>query len=511
MKEVWEGSGSLPSRLRELARTEFLYEHGGADEPVYVFKHALTQEVAYESILSGRRQALHRTAAEALEAAYAGRPEERCELIAHHYSRSTETAKAIDFLELANGKAFASHAMAEAKGFFSEALKLLEGQPDTEENRRRRVVLVLKEFPVFHFSHGHQEYFELMTRHEPIVDALGDPGLRGSFLAQLGHRLWVFREYERARKMLTESAELCDAAGNAADAAHAYLILEWCDLLTGDYLGVERMRERALERLRDVPVPLLYMFCDVGLSLAHAFRGRWQDAVRTAQDGFKRGEQLSDDGMMAFCNAFTSYVYICQGDWDRAIDLAQGALAKAPTVYFRGWGQLFLAAAWCRSGQLHPGLEILASIVDLIRTVRHESGYLGFGPLLGDAYISAGEYEKALALLDELAEWADRGGARFVSGSARRLLAELSLLTNPDQQEEPLAAPLFERSIDVLREIGAENELGLALAGYGRLQRRLGDAETARGLFAEALAILDRLGTMHEPEKIKQELASLPT
>ncbi len=95
-------------------------------------------------------------------------------------------------------------------------------------------------------------------------------------------------------------------------------------------------------------------------------------------------------------------------------------------------------------------------------------------------------------------------------GCARRLLAELSLLTNPEQQEEPLAAPLFEESIDVLREIGAENEMGLALAGCGRL-RRLGDVESARVLLTEALRIFERLGTMHEPEDIARELAALPS
>ncbi len=216
----------------------------------------------------------------------------------------------------------------------------LEGQADTEANRRRRVTLVLRQFPVYHFLHGHQEYYDLMTRHEPIVDALGDPGLRGSFLAQLGQRVGVFTEFERAREMLTEAAALCDATGNAVDAAHAYVMLEWIDMMTGDYTGAELMWERALERLQEASVSSTYMFCDVGVSLAYAASGRWQDAVRAAQVGFERGEDLSDDGIMAFCGAVTSYVYLYQGDRDRAIEHAHQSLARAPTVYFRGWAAL---------------------------------------------------------------------------------------------------------------------------------------------------------------------------
>jgi hypothetical protein len=82
--------------------------------------------------------------------------------------------------------------------------------------------------------------------------------------------------------------------------------------------------------------------------------------------------------------------------------------------------------------------------------------------------------------------------------------------TNPEQHEEPLAAPLFERSIEVLRDIGAENELGLSLAGYGRLRRRLGDVRKAHAFLTQAYEIFERLGTLHEPAKVAEELSALP-
>ena len=113
-------------------------------------------------------------------------------------------------------------------------------------------------------------------------------------------------------------------------------------------------------------------------------------------------------------------------------------------------------------------------------------------------------------LLEDLVEWADRCGARFAGASARRLLADLAMRTNPEQQQEPLAASLFERSIDVLREIGAENELGLSLAGYGCLQRALGNVVKARELLTQAYEIFERLGTRHEPTKVAQQLSALP-
>jgi tetratricopeptide (TPR) repeat protein len=162
------------------------------------------------------------------------------------------------------------------------------------------------------------------------------------------------------------------------------------------------------------------------------------------------------------------------------------------------------------SGHIDSALDILASIVEFVRTVRHELGYLLVAPLLGNAYALAGQHEKGRMLLEELIARADRCGARFTGGSARRLLAELAMRTNPEQHEEPLAAPLFERSIEVLRDIGAENELGLSLAGYGRLRRRLGDVRKAHAFLTQAYEIFERLGTLHEPAKVAEELSALP-
>ena len=86
----------------------------------------------------------------------------------------------------------------------------------------------------------------------------------------------------------------------------------------------------------------------------------------------------------------------------------------------------------------------------------------------------------------------------------------------PDHQpaprcEAPLAAPHFEQSIAILQQINAENELALAYAGYGRLHQQQGHVTQAREYLTRALEIFERLGTLGEPDKVRQALADLPT
>ena len=126
---------------------------------------------------------------------------------------------------------------------------------------------------------------------------------------------------------------------------------------------------------------------------------------------------------------------------------------------------------------------------------------------LGEAYWLAGEYDNARHTLEGLLEPAEQCGMQFLLASAHRLLGEVALATNPAQREAPLAAPHFERSMALLQQIGAENELALAYAGYGRLHQQHGDLAQARTYLTRALAIFERLGTLREPDRIRQLLA----
>jgi tetratricopeptide (TPR) repeat protein len=119
---------------------------------------------------------------------------------------------------------------------------------------------------------------------------------------------------------------------------------------------------------------------------------------------------------------------------------------------------------------------------------------------------------KRLEFLDEkmdAADIAEQCGLRFEIGAAHRFLGEIAVRSNPAQVTEPLAAPHFLQSISVLQEIGAENELARAYAGYGRLLARQGHRDEARRHLVRALDIFERLGTLIEPEGVREALAEL--
>jgi len=150
----------LKSHLLNLQGLEFISEKQLFPELEYIFKHALTQEVAYNSLLLKRRKEIHKRIGRAIEEIYPDRLEEYYELLAYHYMRSDNTEKALEYLDRANQKAARVSAMEEAKAYFDKAMELLDSLPETELNQRRRISVLEKQWSVFMLLFKYPEYYE---------------------------------------------------------------------------------------------------------------------------------------------------------------------------------------------------------------------------------------------------------------------------------------------------------------------------------------------------------------
>ena len=124
-------TAELHTHLGHLQTAEFLYETGRLPAAAYTFKHALTHEVAYGSLLQERRRVLHGRAAQAIEGLFAERLPEHYYALAHHYSRSGHPTKAVDYLQRAGLQAVERSAYTEAISHMSTALDLLTTLPET--------------------------------------------------------------------------------------------------------------------------------------------------------------------------------------------------------------------------------------------------------------------------------------------------------------------------------------------------------------------------------------------
>jgi tetratricopeptide (TPR) repeat protein len=495
----------LLSQLSVLKDSELLYERGIYPQSTYVFKHALTQDVAYDSLLLKRRKEIHEEIGEVIEALYLDRLEEHHELLAYHYARSANTDKALQYLDLANQKAAKLNAMEEAKTYFDEAMELLDALPETEENRQRRISLLVNQGIVFLLLLRSPEYYDLLIRFEPMARGLENPELMGAFYARLGYCEYSFGNIDQAIQTLTKAAELCEAAGNAEEAAYAYVFWGWSHFDRGDYDRVLALNEDLLRTMEHQFNLRFHTYALSVASRAYACLGRWDEAVEEGQKALSVAQEFSDNSLISWSASNLSIAYTWRGDLARAVECGELAVKKAPTPVDKAWGQRSLGWAWCRSGETTRGIELLTTVLPIVRAGGFTSMEITLMCFLGEGYWLAGEDDKARQTLEKGLEMAERYGVRYELGFAHRLLAEISLKNNPAQ-----AAPHFEKSIAIFQEIKAENELAMAYAGYGRLHKKQGEIARAREYLTKALEIFERLGTLIEPNKVREVLAELP-
>ena len=510
LQTIMEMREELKSSLTNLQGQEFIYEKSLFPELEYIFKHALTQEVAYNSLLLKRRKEIHEKIGNAIEKLYTNRLEEYYELLAYHYARSDNREKAVEYLDWANQKAAKLNAMKEAKAYFEQVMKLLDSLPETKLNLEKRISLLVNQWLVFTLLYQLPEYYDLLSRYEQTAIDLGNQELLGAFFVGMGQCQWWVGKYDQAIQTLTKAAELCETAGHSEYAGLAYTFMQWTHLCKGDFGKVLTYKEEALRTIEQRFNLRVNVWALAAASWAYTYLGRWDEAVREGQEALRVAEEFSDNSLICFAASIISFALNSKGDLGQAIEYGELAVHKATTPADKVWAQGFLTWVRCRSGEAHRAIEVLAQIVSIQKAGRFRMGETGYTVELGEGYWLAKNYDKATHTLQAGLELAESTGYKLCIGWAHRLLGEIALKTNPVQVVEPLAVHHFEKSIDLLRGIKAENHLALAYAGYGQLHKQRGNMPRAREYLTKALEIFERLGTLIEPDKVRKELAELP-
>ena len=186
-------SDALRSELNDLQAAEFIYEASLYPDLEYTFKHALTHDVAYGSLLQDRRRATHAQILEVMEGLYADRIFEQLEQLAHHAFRGEAWDKAVDYLRRAGLKAFNRSANREAAMRFGQALDALSHLPHTRENMEQAMDLRLTLRPCLVPLGELHRTLEICQEPKPLVNALGDrpresliEGFASAVLANIG-------------------------------------------------------------------------------------------------------------------------------------------------------------------------------------------------------------------------------------------------------------------------------------------------------------------------------------
>ena len=487
---------ALHRGLAHLQAAEFLYETHLFPEPEYTFKHALTHEVAYASLLLTRRQALHAAAGQALETLYAQRLEDAYERLAYHYARTDNVVKAVAYLSRVAEKAARHSAHVEAISHLTQALELLQRLPATPERSQQELSLhiALGASLLTTKGYGALEVGQTYTHAWQLCQHLENPHQTFPVLRGLWSYYNVRAEYQTAHVLGEQLLALARQVQDLAMLVAAHQALG----ATLFYLGAVATAHThwaqgiALYDPQQHRTSAFLYGVDSGV-ICHRYAAwalwylgypdqalaRNHEAVTLAQQSahpFSLGFALSGS---AIFHQFRLEVQAAQESTEAAIRLAteQGfPLWVAYGSISRGW-------ALAQQGQAQEGIEQMHQGLTTCHAIGAEVLRPYFLALLAEAYETIGQPAAGLAVIAEALTLADKTGERWYEPELHRLKGALLLQQSPDSHTEALAC--FQHALDVARAQQARSLELRAATSRARLWQQQGQRHEARQLLAE--------------------------
>jgi class 3 adenylate cyclase/tetratricopeptide (TPR) repeat protein len=467
--------------LSRLQFGEFIYEQPAFPEVEYAFKHALTQEVASNSVLGDRRKLLHERAGAAMEALYANRLEDHLSDLARHYERSGNTPKAIEYLERAGRQSVSRASHAEAITLFTSALELLKTLPETPERMKRELAFhlglgsALQAMKGFSDTEAGQafERASQLCRHTDATPELFET------LVGLTVFYFVSIQLSKAHELTQRLLAIAEAGRDADSLLKAHMVSGMVLATMGEYalaLGdFERAGSLESPARRSIYGPAAPSWEATTL----VYLGYPDQAREKSQKALELAREAADP--LAQVNALNSahHFHRLRKEYQASLELAEYTLGVADehgfrqysafATFNRGWALTQLGKAQDGIAQLREGFAAMRT-----------SGQPGFTidyAAFAEGLLKGGCTAEALAVVTEVLEASDRNRDGQLKAELWRIKGNLLLMQDghPGSNVQDEAESCFRQAIEIARhqqakwwELRASVSLARLLASQGR-------------------------------------------
>jgi class 3 adenylate cyclase len=488
LRALHAGESELDRSLAHLLRAELLREWTHAPERQYLFKHALTQEAAYASILHEQRRTLHREAATFLERETTA-ASDRSPLLAHHWLRAEDWEKALTYSVDAAKRAQALYARPEAIAHYWQALALLDRLPPTTERKRvyGDVMLALETLPGWRRTEREREDgLRHLERAFQAASELGDEirvaRLEGVIAWNRGDEAGLQRAVRRAEQTGDEEAR---ARTSLYYAGHLGQVARYEESLTYTAQGVAGLGR--LGQLHDQA----YEMATSGRCYSSR-AGHLAKALDYAMRARALGDGLGDARLKSW-RTMEAEPYMYKGLWPDVIRVVEEGLP--PSWEIREWPVIFWTSAWGAIAHVKLGQHAEARRL-LDRAIPENEALAGgyrwnlifLQMALAELELSLGNVPAALTAARRAVDIARQSHYRMEQGAALRVLGQACEAGG----EAAAADEAFRQSVEVLEATQSRPELAQTLLAYGRFRSR-GGGPDGRVLVERALALFEEM------------------
>jgi class 3 adenylate cyclase/tetratricopeptide (TPR) repeat protein len=506
----------LRRKLSHLQEAEFVYETRLFPDLEYTFKHALTHEVTYGSLLSDQRRQLHARIVTAIEQLYADRLSEHVERLAHHALRGQLWERAVRYNRTAGGRALDRSALREALTHFEQARTALRELPDSRERTEQRIDLCLEErgavYPLGELS----RWGEVLDEARTLAEQLGDQRRLGWALVYLAPHYVLLGEHARSIDASNRARAIAEAIGDVGLRVFANNYLGLAHWSGGDpRRGVEPVRT-AMVFVNDVPAGHIVGNAGLSAVLAHFYLamilaelGEFAEAVGTGEEGVRIAQAAGHFYSEAWARYGLGYALVRSGDFAGAIRVLEQGLALCRTMETRfvlPFVAAFLSSAYLWSGRAADAVPLLEEAVEESTAM----GFLGYRPLLMtfrvEVCLVAGQVTEAREQAEQVVALARAREQPGWEAWGLKLLGDVHAheLVNAKQ-----AADAYQQALALATELGLRPLIAHCHFGLGKLHAKTNQRAESREQLATATTLYREMGMHLWLEKAEAALKAL--
>ncbi|MFI4987845.1 MAG: ATP-binding protein, partial [Alphaproteobacteria bacterium] len=492
----------LHARLGELLAAEFLYEVTRATGTEFTFKHALTHEVAYESMLLTRRRALHARVVQAMEAAYPDRLDELTERLGDHALTGELWPKAVDYCFKAGRRANQRSAHREAIVYFRRALAALAHRPQERATIDQAIDIRLGLRVALAAAGEHREIKSVLEEAEALAQSVDDRPRLALIKSSKCIALTILGPVEEAipagRLALAIAEELNDGP-TLLNASYGLGQAYWYH---GDFDAAIEVLAPIAKRLTS-DLKLSYagttgtaaVLCLGCLANAYTFAGRFAEAHAAAAETLAIAEATGRPYDTCYARIARGLASLTQGELVAAIDDFEEALRICSAAEIRllvPATARYLGRAYALAKRHHEASTLAGEALELSKSQDLGALIAWCGATLAEAELAAGLDARAQATATAAHEMAHKNGYRPVELQCLRLLGSLEAKGGNEALGRSEAR--YREALALGRAIGMRPELAHCHAELAGVLRRAGRAAEAQQELAAATELYRAMG-----------------
>jgi class 3 adenylate cyclase/tetratricopeptide (TPR) repeat protein len=360
----------LLSHLSALKDFELLYERGIYPQSTYVFKHALTQEVAYNSLLKKRKKEIHDEIAGAIEGLYPHRLEEFYEKLAYHYSESANFEKAREYLKLSGSKAAEKYSNLEAFRFYKELIHMLGQLPDAEIHKIEQIKAVMLISNPMRYLLYPEGSLQILEDGVKLSEEIDDKKNVAFFFSLIG-KYYVFKgEPLKARKyqedLFHKAAEVEDIdimAPISDDLNSSYIVTgDWEKLIEISKPVIQLLEKTKRESEFFNRTTCIYSTALAASGQSEAYLGNYEESERLIKKGLSYAQKVGHPYSIGMAEHVYAAHFHIKGDGKNTVDYAKRAIKNykaAQTVNWIGTAYITLGNGYYLEADLKNALKYI--------------------------------------------------------------------------------------------------------------------------------------------------------